>query len=742
MPGTLLQAFPFVHPGLAAVALGTGLIPVLVHLINRRRYARMPWAAMSFLLAANRRSTRRVRLEQALLLLTRIALIVLLGLAIARPYVPAGSLLPARASRAHRVIMLDNSLSMNAETRSGETRFDIAKRFASSLLESFPSTDAVSIVTLASPAEAVIAEGVYDRRFVKERLAAVEQTQRGTDPVGALTRTAALIEASEVAEGNRTVYLLSDFTRSDWLSELSDEPTPAVRALRRLADRLKDSAVDLTLVHTGTDNPPNLAITNLVTRAPLVGVQLPTRIQAVVVNRGVAVARNAAIQIRRDGRIIRRQQLPPLEPGESAAVTVSVEFSTPGTHLIDARLTPSETATDALPDDNARYLSLEVRESTPVLLVDGRPETAPLGGQTGFLATALSPGRLEAKRDLIAPKVVTEPELAGEALLDYDAVALCNVERLSAEMWTRLETYVARGAGLMIFAGDRVNVDHYNRYGHGDGSGLLPGRFGRASAAPGNGDAQLGFRLDEPAHAMVAEFSEHPESGLFASRVDRYLPTELDPSRSDVVLSYTNGDPALVSSSYGRGTVLLWTTTANMDWTNLPAKGDYVSIMLNAMAALSPRHGDHRNITVGDRLREPLTPAETALPLRVTTGLGNTAEPALVPDGEGLALSYGPVERAQGITASIGTKVRAFAANIDPAESELLSATAEALTATIGRPVRMIDDPAGGATAPVATRSVELASLALYAVVLLLWLEMWMARVFVSQRGRGPASKR
>ena len=128
MPSPLLANLPFVHPTIAGIALLTGLIPVLIHLINRRRFRRIPWAAMSFLLAANRRSTKRVRLEQLMLMLARIGVVVLLGLAVARPYVPASAILPGSSSRVHRIVMVDNSLSMNAHGADGGTRFAAAQR--------------------------------------------------------------------------------------------------------------------------------------------------------------------------------------------------------------------------------------------------------------------------------------------------------------------------------------------------------------------------------------------------------------------------------------------------------------------------------------------------------------------------------------------------------------------------------------------------------------------------------------
>ena len=737
---TLLQTVPFVHPSIAGLALLTGLIPILVHLINRRRYVRVPWAAMSFLLAANRRSARRIRLEQSLLLLTRIAVVVLLGLAVARPFLPALPLWPSHSSRVHRVLLIDNSLSMNAHRADGAIRFESAKRCAQDLLDTFPLTDPVSIVTLSSPAQAVIAQTTYDRRLVKERLAALQPTQRGTDTVGALTTTVEILQDSQVARGNYAVYLISDVPRSVWHSETTENPTPAVLAMRQLADMLTDSAADLTVVHAAPGPSDNVAVTRFVAQSPLIGINLPVTVAAQVTNTGSVSAHNLTLQIRRDGRIIRRQQLPTLAPGESTAATITTEFSTPGTHLMEAKLAPHPE--DVLKHDNTRYLSIEVRETMPVLLVDGRPGTTQFAGQAGFLATALAPVPLGTDSTLIVPKVITEPELTGEALSDYDIVALCNVPRLPNQLWKQLESFVARGGGLMLFGGDLVSVDNYNQFAYADGHGLLPGRIARPVVVPLEDATFFGFRIDDAVHSIVADFANHPESGLFLSRVERYVPIELDPHRAEVVLSYTNNDPALLASTFGKGRVLLCTTTANMDWNNLAAKGDYVSLMLSAMAFLSPRHGDYRNVTVGQMIREPLTPLESSLPLRVTTDEGALAEPSLVPEGEALAMTYGPVEHAQAVTVSIGSEVRVFTVNVDPAESDLTPIGEDEFATALDRNVHLIGDTNMVPKEPVAARSTELALSALYAVIGLLLLEMWMAMRFGSQRSVAPASKR
>jgi hypothetical protein len=160
--------------------------------------------------------------------------------------------------------------------------------------------------------------------------------------------------------------------------------------------------------------------------------------------------------------------------------------------------------------------------------------------------------------------------------------------------------------------------------------------------------------------------------------------------------------------------------------------------MLNAMAFLAPRHGDHRNILVGGVIREPLTPAQSSWPLRVTTSDGTTVEPSLTPEGDGLAMTHGPVEKAHALTVSIGPETRVFSANVDPAESDLASVDEQVFLSGLDRDVRMINDPAAITGEPGVARSTELASFMLYLVVSLLFVEMWMAMRFGSQRAAPP----
>jgi len=62
-----------------------GLLPILIHLFNRLRHRKLPWAAMMFLRMANRKSTKYAKVRQWLVLLFRMLAVMALVFAISRP---------------------------------------------------------------------------------------------------------------------------------------------------------------------------------------------------------------------------------------------------------------------------------------------------------------------------------------------------------------------------------------------------------------------------------------------------------------------------------------------------------------------------------------------------------------------------------------------------------------------------------------------------------------------------------
>src|SRR5262245_48980732 len=98
---------PIMLAGLAAIS-----VPIIIHLLNRRKFHKVVWAAMRFLQNAVEQNQRRMRVEDMILLALRCLLIALLALALARPAILSNASGVFGQSKVTGVIILDNSQSM------------------------------------------------------------------------------------------------------------------------------------------------------------------------------------------------------------------------------------------------------------------------------------------------------------------------------------------------------------------------------------------------------------------------------------------------------------------------------------------------------------------------------------------------------------------------------------------------------------------------------------------------------
>src|SRR3954464_12933164 len=101
----------FLNPGFLTVAAALISVPIIIHLINRMRYKRLRWAAMEFLLKAQKRMRRRLIIEQLILLALRCLLVALVGLLVARFVGFAWANIGSKP--AMHVVLLDDTLSLN-----------------------------------------------------------------------------------------------------------------------------------------------------------------------------------------------------------------------------------------------------------------------------------------------------------------------------------------------------------------------------------------------------------------------------------------------------------------------------------------------------------------------------------------------------------------------------------------------------------------------------------------------------
>jgi hypothetical protein len=329
-----------------------------------------------------------------------------------------------------------------------------------------------------------------------------------------------------------------------------------------------------------------------------------------------------------DGRTVGQTQTVSTD-GTKELTTSSIRFDQAGPHVLAAHL--MATQPDRLPIDDRRWRVVNVVSKLKVLIVEGAHGMAPMSGSAAFLKLALAPPAqpgAAASAGTIQPDVISDLELSNQILDDDRAVILTNVARIDPDEAKRLQRYVERGGTLLWFMGDQVDRENYNRVLLP--LGLIPGTLTKRMTAQSDDTAQgaqEGFLFDfNPnglLHPYLSLFKNQEKSGLDTARIYTYCQVDPLPGlHVQRILNYRSEggrpeDPAITLHSLGNGRILFISTTANADWTSLPAKPAYVALM-NELLAHAVTGGDEwMNLQVGQRLTPPASLPLTIVPILI-----------------------------------------------------------------------------------------------------------------------------
>lgn len=632
----------FLHPLFLWGALAF-LVPLIIHLINRRRYKTVTWAAMDFLLSAYKKRNRRMRLENLLLLLLRCAIPLILALAVARPYFGADHPLSLIANnRREVVVVIDESYSMNRRVAGG-TLFQTAKAQVIQLLDglALDRGDTCTIVTM----------GVRPRILVQRSTArpdldrALRRLERPSFEAADLRRTVDLLASDVLPEipTEQEVYFFTDLQRGTFEEPLTDAGKEGALAgssagvRQKLMDFTREGA-RLCFVHVaaGTSAVQNATVEDLRMSESLAITNQSVRIVATIHRRGDWNAAGGACTF----RIGERELVRTFSYDNEGRATVEVYHSFPaaGDHAVEFLLDE-----DDLIDDNSRVLRVPVRTSLPVLVVDGDPAGGdPADGETWNLLLTLDPlfgEHLSEGRRYFEPTWMTHHEFNRAPKLDgYQAIILANVREIEEErMVPELENFVRRGGGVWFFLGEQVRPESYNdRLYRADGTGLLPvplapmprGELPGDTAAESSWtESWFRMQVEDELHPMVRTFIDDRIRGHLRSPVFRFLPfemTEPPPDALTVVLSYSTAgnpqmnEPALLDWSLGRGHVAWFNTTADRQWSlfadTAPA---FFPLVWDVTSYLTREDGSGHLLGIGDAIQKavPVTPESYSITL-------------------------------------------------------------------------------------------------------------------------------
>jgi Aerotolerance regulator N-terminal len=201
----------FLQPFLLA-ALPLASLPIIIHLINQRRFQTMKWAAMMFLLAANRMSRGYARLRQYLIMAMRILAIAGLIFAISRP-LTGGWLGRAGGGKPDTTILLiDRSPSMQQSGAGASgSKLETGRRQLAQALKTIGSTRWVLIESATNvPRE-------LDSIDALANSPSAEPVSAMSDLPGMLQAARDYVKANNA--GRTEVWILSDIRDNDWNAE-------------------------------------------------------------------------------------------------------------------------------------------------------------------------------------------------------------------------------------------------------------------------------------------------------------------------------------------------------------------------------------------------------------------------------------------------------------------------------------------------------------------------------------------
>lgn len=667
-----MSALAFVNPAyLGALALAG--IPILIHLMRKRRVRIVPWAAWEFLLTSTRRNRRRFRIEQILLLLVRIAIVALAVLAFSRPLLRTlGAPTANAAGRCHALIVLDTSFSMG-HRREGVSEFDRAKRIADEIVtRALKPGDSGSLLLLSSKPTAAIGEPTYDLLKLRAAIRAQTVSDRGTDYAATAEAAAKLLAG--VRSAAREVYWITDSRRAGFPAE-SDRLAAAWRQMAALAR--------VTWIDVAGGEHENLSVDAPTFSRELVTPGMPVRIEAEVHNGSRRPADNLLVNLEVDGA-----------PAGSAAVHIQAEgsarasflypFDRAGIHVGRILLgTP-----DDLAADNSSVFAVRVRDRLRVLLLNGHPNTDPAKDEAFYLSVALAPqAASEGGRAPIRVTERTGTSLNGIDLTAQDVVVLSGFTELGPSDRKPIEDFVRAGGGLLIFPGANANP---SRMAASLGN-LLPCRIGaRRATAP---ESAPTINTTTITHPALAAFRDTSQVVLGTARFTVTYDLSVDPAQgrpderpAAPMVSFSDGRPALVERPLGLGKVILAACTSGAGGSDLPYKPAYVPLMHQLVSYLAAGPASQRILRVDQPVTLRFDLADAGKPVRLTRPNGATLllRSALGP--EGVVFSYSGADRAGIYRISLGGSDRtdAFAVNLPQRESDLAWADEAHVRAALG----------------------------------------------------------
>ncbi len=506
-------------------------VPVIIHLLNRTRLRKVKFSTLRFLQPATKKVLKRFKLLELLLLLLRMAIILFLTLSFARPvwkgYVGKHEVL-------YNVILIDNSYSMECRIGKGNA-LKLSRELAGQLIKELAGQFAVGIINNGLEKLHPFTD---EKKVLMERISSIKRSPLTTDILKAVQETIAVLKTENI---KKNIIILSDFNNDGF-----KDPAPAPRSGVKLNDT---HGIKFLLIDT-CPGAKNLWIDKVTADSSYTGI--PTKIKTLLNAKDAAEVKVSLIieGQKRNHKLI--------EMSKSKEVEFNYTFKKQGLHQGRIEI-ESSSECDRIDIDNIYYFHAHTRPKIKILIVDGNPGYTLMGGESFFVARALTPGNYETP---LTVRIVNPHELKSIGIDTYEVMLLLNV-KLEEDIIKIISDFSAKGSGTGIFLGDNVEYNIYNRLL----SSLMPVEITKIKPVEINKEVKL--KVSEKFKNVFAASGKVKLGAVFQTRSDTMKKPDIS-INDELPLLWLYSPGKLI-----RGRVALFTATADMDWSNFPLKSSY-----------------------------------------------------------------------------------------------------------------------------------------------------------------------
>jgi hypothetical protein len=627
--------------GLAALS-----VPLIIHLLLRRKKKRFRFSTLQFFLRQDEQSAQRRKLRHLLLLTLRMLIFLLLVLAFARPFLERSA--GGAAGRERRaLIVLDRSLSMQAVTADGSA-WTRAVDAARQILAQLRPDDRAALIS-AGPQPEVLCEWAPPAA-ISQRLKDLQPTFGAANLADALAQAKRLLAIGD-HQIPATVYLVSDFQRNG-CQNLASSPLP--------------ETAELKVIKIGDLLTPNLAVTDLQLDPPN---SAPPHATLTSFSDQDAPALQFELSV--DGKVVSSRPFA-LSAGASTNVELNLPKLKSGWHDVAVQLRTH----DALAADDSRFDCLLVPEPTHVLVVETRPTKHSFDQESFFVRAALNPGDEESTNGSASRFVcekLSADELAArlasaKGRTNCDLVLLPGLKQIPSALGQGLMSFLNSGGGVMIFVGDGISANRY----HAELGDALPARLETVQA---RGETEPPWHIAQYDTNLI--FNVFASAGTGNLSLPRFTTRfSLQPTAgSTVVARFDDGTPSILLRQIGRGRALLVNSSEDTAWNDWPKHKTFVPWLHAAAVCLTTSPTQSMRAASANFIAGAPTDldlghgfAKAILKLRSQAGKQVVA----AADDHGLVhdiSSFAP--GAYVLQDSSGTDIRHFAINLPARESNL-----------------------------------------------------------------------